>query len=238
MLNRSIACLTLVAAGAVALAGLGASLVDNFRTRTPSDLWFVLEQGASVRQGGGQLAFSVPRSTDLSFSGYYSRTTNLDLNAGWSASFKYGLVQGPIPQGGVSAALLLMNFFDAEYLEQEVVAPCVYRSSNGTFLGMLSLDDVGYPVIETICQVPARGTLGVSYLPGGERLIVSIDGRTRHSIRWFASSLPSRRTTLWGIGSAAWGTSTPFTYRQGVTIGGVSVQGPGLVEEPSPFVFD
>lgn len=238
MINRSIACLTLVAAGAVALSGLGASLVDNFRSRTPSDLWFAVEQGASLRQGGGQLAFSIPRSTDLSFAGYYSRTTNLDFDAGWSASFRYSLVQGPIPQGGVSSALLLMNFFNEDLSEQVLFAPCVYRSSNGAFLGMLTLDEVGYPVIETICAVPVRGTLGVSYLPGGERLVVAIDGRPRHSIRWFASGMPSRRTTLWGIGSAAWGTATPFTYRQGVTIGGISVQGPGLVEEATPFTLD
>ncbi|MBL9140313.1 MAG: hypothetical protein JNK53_00480 [Phycisphaerae bacterium] len=223
--HRVVACLVLAV---LAGAGLSTGLQDNFRGSTPAPWWFVVEDGATVRQGNGNLSFSVPPgAVGRQFAGYLNGGYTLDFASAWNTSIRYSLRQYSPVVGATYGAVTLFGFSN-ERDEQIVVAPYVYRTVRGAFLGLVRIDQSGL-ALQEIGAIPPAGSLEVAYTPAGDRLQVSINGTVRWTGRSFTRGMPGYGLNIWGIGAVGWHGARENPFRDGIAISQFKAGGPGLV---------
>jgi hypothetical protein len=227
----------LVASSAlVVLAGAAATFKDSFRAPNPGPDWMVTESSVAPRQGGGTLRFSLEQASsddpEIAFGGYFNRTYALDYAKPWSISWDYSLpVQGLTPGARVGALTLLGVGTGGDAMER-IYAPIVYRSTSGVFLGLITVDGDSMPVLETIGQAPASGRMQASYLPGGRRLQIAVNGTVRRTIRNAVTGTGIANPGVWGIGCLVWDASHSVEFTNGVTMSRLDVTGAGVIARP------
>lgn len=225
-----------IVAGLV-LSAVAATYKDSFRSQAPGPGWGVTESSVTPQQGGGTLRFSAgvpgPEEPEIIFGGYINQAYALDYTKPWSIAYDYTLPARGLNPGAMIGAITLLGVGTGEDSMERIYAPYVYRATTGTFLGLVTVAPDGSPIFETVGQIPASGRLQVSYLPGGRRLQIAVNGTVRKTVRNAVTNGEIGNPGVWGIGCVVWDSDHAVRFTNGVILSRLDATGAGLVARPN-----